>query len=93
MLKITVENHEKPMTIYLAGKLAGPWVDELQRVWKSLRGQRPSENIRVDLSQVLFVDSEGKQLLASMLDEGTRFENPQLLTRYIVDELQSPRAH
>lgn len=89
MLRITVENHQRPVTFCLAGKLAGPWVDELQQAWNSVLREGSTGKIAVDLCNVTFVDEKGKQLLASMLDEGAQFENPQLLTRYIVDELKS----
>ena len=92
MLKITVENHDKPLTLCLAGKLAGPWVDELRSVWRSLCSTNPQKKIAVDLAQVIFVDSNGRQLLALMLDQGADFQNAQLLTRYIVDELKSART-
>ena len=92
MLKITVENQQRPLTLCLAGKLAGPWVDELQQVWNSARREGSTGKITVDLFNVTFVDEKGKEILASMLDEGAQFENPQLLTRYIVDELKSVHA-
>jgi anti-anti-sigma regulatory factor len=93
MLKITVENHDKPLTLCLAGKLAGPWVNELRSTWISLCNKYPEKTIVVDLSQVIFVDSNGKQLLALMLDQGADFQNAQLLTRYIVEELKSARTN
>lgn len=92
MLKIE-EKQDQPPTLSLSGKVSGPWVGELQRVWAALCGEHPKEKIKVDLAQVVFVDSKGKELLGSMLDEGAEFVNPKLLTGYILDELKSSRIH
>ncbi len=89
MLKITFENGSKPSTLKLSGKVAGPWVRELRRVWDEVIGRYPAKPVRVDLGEVAYVDLEGRQLLASMFEEGAVFMNARLLTKYILEEVES----
>ncbi len=88
MLKITVEGQSEHPKILLDGKLVGDWVNALQTVWESL----PVKDVTLNLSGVTFVDAEGKKLLSSMLGRGARLEEPQLLVKYIVDEIKASRS-
>ena len=54
MLKITTRREAGALVFQLEGKLAGPWVQELERCWRSAPGTRQS---RVDLSSVTFIDA------------------------------------
>jgi ABC-type transporter Mla MlaB component len=87
MLRITVEDGCRPM-LKLEGRLCGPWVHELERAWSELAHSTPERPIKVDLSGVSTIDSEGKKLLASMLREGADLRAAYLMTKYIVDELR-----
>ena len=39
MLKITTHDNGKRIVLELEGKLVGPWVNELERVWHQPSGQ------------------------------------------------------
>ena len=87
MLRITV--HDKPpvLTFQLEGKLAGPWVRELEECWRStLAGQR-EPILRVDLTGVTFIDAAGQACLAAMHRQGAEFVTADCLTKAIVDEI------
>ena len=73
MLRITT--HEKPesLTLKLEGRLAGPWVTELEDCWQSARTGRGRLAVRVDLSGVTFIDPAGKELLAALYAQGAEF--------------------
>ena len=87
MLKITFKDTPESTKIKLEGKLSGPWVEELERSWME-HSSRASENVIIDLSDVTFIDPEGKNLLARMVDKGVCFEGTQLLmTKYVIDEI------
>jgi hypothetical protein len=43
MLKIAVHTLGRVMLFYLEGKLAGPWVKELEFCWRSVVGMPPNE--------------------------------------------------
>jgi anti-anti-sigma regulatory factor len=87
MLKITVQNGSRPTTIKLEGKLSGPWVSELERAWDRLNAGKPDRTVTVDLSDVTFIDSAGKNLLSSLVDSGVQLRAAHLMTNYIVERI------
>lgn len=86
MLKITVREETSGATLAVEGRLAGPWVDELERAWRALPDPRQGHPT-VDLSGVTFIDGEGKALLTRLWEEGARLHAVGCLTRCIVDEI------
>jgi hypothetical protein len=86
MLKITVSRDKRGLTFALAGKLAGPWVRELEQCWAQTE---PSERQAavIDLRETTYIDSDGKALLASFCRQGVTFCAGGCLTRAIVDDL------
>jgi len=89
VLKITLENGLRPETLKLSGKVAGPWVRELRQAWDEVIGRYPTKPVQVDLGEVGYVDPEGRHLLASMFEEGAVFVNARLLTKYILEQVES----
>ena len=73
------------MTFKLEGKLAGPWVKELELSWRSATGTHHIYPVRVDLSSVSFIDADGKGLLARMYDEGAKLVATGCLNKSIVE--------
>jgi hypothetical protein len=89
MLKITVSRDEERTIFALAGRLAGPWVEELRRCWQS--GNAPeAPSVRfplVDLQETTFIDEEGRRLLRDMRRRGVELKARGCLMRAIVEEL------
>ena len=87
MLRITV--HEKPpvLTFQLEGELAGPWVRELEECWRSALAGPPEAILRVDLTEVTFIDEPGKACLAALHRQGAEFVVADCLTKAIVAEI------
>ena len=86
MLRITL--HEKPeaLTFQLEGRLAGPWVVELEECWRrTVAGRRPV--VVFDLSGMTFIDAAGKACLAAMHRQGAEFVAADCLTRAVVAEI------
>ena len=88
MLKITEENHDRPTTLFLEGRLAGPWVDEAERQWDDASLRVGPSSLVVNLHAVSFVDGAGKRLLGRMLREGAELFGARLLTKLVVEELR-----
>lgn len=86
MLKITFKDTPGSTRVKLEGKLSGPWVEELERSWIE-HSPQASENVIIDLSDVTYIDPEGKRLLARMVDKGVCFEGTHLMTKYVIDEI------
>lgn len=86
MLKITTQSGTKLTKLVLEGRLAGPWVEELERSWREVAGAQQSP-VAVDLSGVTFIDPEGKALLTKMWQRGAKLHASGCLTRCIVEEI------
>jgi hypothetical protein len=50
MLRITIHPHPEFLTFQLEGKLAGPWVRELEGCWLRTPPGRPGSAVRFDLT-------------------------------------------
>jgi anti-anti-sigma regulatory factor len=87
MLKVTTTDQNQTVTLKLEGKLAGPWVQEMTRVWDDT-ARTPRGEYVVDLRSVTFIDNPGKALLATMSRHGAQLIATDCLTRNIVDEIQ-----
>lgn len=88
MLKVTTTNQDQTITLKLEGKLAGPWVQEVTRVWTATAGS-PETGYVVDLRSVTFIDNPGQALLATMSQQGAELIAADCLTRTIVDEIKN----
>jgi outer membrane protein len=90
MLRITVKESDNELDnnvrITLEGKLAGPWVHELEAAWQQAR-QSGATSFAVDLCGVDFVSSEGKKLLRRMKDAGAEMSCRGLVSRSVVDDI------
>jgi len=87
MLRITL--HEKPeaLTIQLEGRLAGPWVRELEECWRNaLAGQR-KPTLRVDLTEVTALDAAGRSCLAALHRQGAELIAADCLMKAVVAEI------
>ena len=87
MLRITVHDNPQALTFQLEGRLAGPWVQELEECWQSTLAQQRRPILRIDLTGVTLIDDAGKACLAAMHRQGAELVAADCLTRDIVDEI------
>ena len=66
----------------------GPWVGELELSWRSITSEPANGRVCVDLSEVTFVDEEGKRLLEVMYAEGVKLKASGCVTRRLVEEIE-----
>jgi hypothetical protein len=91
MLKIGTEMLDDEVLLVLEGSLSGPWVAEVERAWHGATLDRQPGKIRIDLSDVIFVSDEGKQLLERICASGAEIFSSDLLTQALADELSHKR--
>jgi len=91
MLKITTRSEATLTKLVLEGRLAGPWVDELDRCWREVAGTQQN-HVAVDLTGVTFIDPEGKALLTRMWQQGAKFHAVGCLTKCIVEDVTKAGA-
>jgi hypothetical protein len=87
MLRITVRESRESLTVQLEGRLAGPWVREMEECWQTTRPSQRKAVLRFDLTGVTFIDAAGKKFLAAMHTEGAEFLARGCLMRAHVTEI------
>jgi len=88
MLRITLDQKSDLARLKLDGKIIGPWVNELKVSWSDLKKSNPGQPVVVDLTDVTFVDADGRDLLRSLFRQGASLESRSLVTRFIIDRIQ-----
>ena len=90
MLKITCRTEAARTLLELEGKLAGPWVKELEECWGQTTGD---QKIKVMLKAVTFIDGAGRKLLAEMYRKGAELQAEGCMTKAIIEEIRREEAH
>lgn len=85
MLRITVYGDETKRRIELAGRIAGPWVDELEKAWRSAASS--AREIEIDLRDVIGMDVAGRELLQRFCAAGVRFNACGVAMIALIDEI------
>jgi hypothetical protein len=95
MLRITVEEKRNRsgrwVHLILEGKLAGPWVEVLEKTWNRV-SEEPAAAIRVDLCAVNFISQAGEELLNRLDTKGAELMPGSLLMRAWVAEMRRSAA-
>ena len=91
MLRITTHDNPECLTFQLEGKLAGPWVQELEDCWQKTLAACPRPVVRVDLRGVTFLDNAGKEFLAALHARGAEFVAAGCAIKVVVAELTRSR--
>ena len=73
--------------LLVEGTLAGDWVDVLEKSWLEAQTSRNGEPIRIDLSEVTWIDDKGRELLKRILQEGAELRATGIMTRAVIEEL------
>jgi len=71
MLRITTHENAEKVFLKLEGTLKGAWVPEMEQCWRRASSVRKA--LVVDLTDVEFVDTAGRYLLALMYMHGADF--------------------
>jgi anti-anti-sigma regulatory factor len=62
-LRITIQDAAEAVEMRLEGRVAGPWANELNRVWAETASTLQSKKLVIDLHNVTYADASGKQVL------------------------------
>jgi outer membrane protein TolC len=87
MLRITIEDNPEALTFLVEGKLVGAWARELEQSWREAEPVRGHRAIIVDLTETLFIDGEGRRILAKLFHEGAFFRAAGPMTESIVADI------
>ncbi len=90
MLRITVEENSEGKVLKLEGRLAGPWVDELDRVWKETAPALNKKNLSLDLREITFADAGGISVLKAIYSQtGASILAGTPWTQYLAEEIMA----
>jgi anti-anti-sigma regulatory factor len=87
MLRITVHDRPESLTFQLEGRLAGPWLRELEGCWQGTLARQRKPTLCVDLTGVTFIDAAGQACLAAMHRQGAELVAADCLTKAVVAEI------
>jgi hypothetical protein len=88
-LRITQKEDQDAVTLKLEGKVAGPWVRELDRTWRSVAASLGTKRLLVDLCGVTNIDIDGNRVLADICKETcAQFVADNPMTKYFADRAQ-----
>ncbi len=87
MLRITMQDSPECVTFLVEGKLVGEWAKELEQCCKQAASVRGHRALIIDLSETLFIDQEGRRVLATLFQEGAFFRTACPMTESIVSEI------
>jgi len=85
MLKISSQINPTEAICELEGKLAGPWVEELEGCWRN--AAQPDRPLKVVLCAVTFIDDKGTQLLAEMHRQGVELVAEGCMNTALVEKI------
>ena len=92
MLRITADDRPRVVTFRLEGRLEGPWAVELEKCWRSTLAALSKPEVRVDLTEVTFIDAAGKARLAAMHAHGAVLVASDCLTKAVINEITGARS-
>ncbi len=93
MLRITTHASTEFLTFLVEGKLVGEWARELEQSWTQSASIRGHRALIVDLTDTLFIDEAGRQVLAKLFREGAFFRTASPMTESIVSEITGKSKH
>ncbi len=85
MLRITVRGEVDQITLKVEGRVAGPWVHELEECCRTSKQGAPGMPIVIDLAGVTFIDADGETLLSRLRQQGVRLMATDLVMGWIED--------
>src|SRR5271163_866355 len=92
VLRITTETKRGRLTLYIEGRLTGPWVGALEQCWRELSARGERHKFYIDLCGVSFIDDAGKVLLKEMHRQGGELIAEGCLNQAIVGEIVSTKT-
>ena len=88
MLRITVEESTHAIVIKLEGRIAGPYVAELGRVWKETAPAVAQRKLSLDIRGTTFADTEAIRILREIHSKtGAEILAGTPWTQYLAEEL------
>ena len=90
-MRITVNESATAVQLKLEGRVAGPWADELSRVWQELAPSLAPRTLLIDLDNVIYADEAGKKALRAIYaGANAQLHATTPWTEYLAEEIAAP---
>ena len=89
MLKISIVDTPTEHRIVLIGKLVGPWIRELQKVWDQAQPQLGNRRCVVNMNDVTLIDGNADGLLLTMSKQGAELVANNMQNRWLIKALKN----
>jgi len=90
MLKIDTVESASEIVLSLHGRLAGPWVDELESQWRRTHAIVGDRRVTLDLTGVTGIDGAARYLLQLMRLRNVNLVGAPLAIRASLDDDSTP---
>ena len=87
MLRIMTTKRGATYRLELHGTIAGEWIAVLERHWRDILNAVPSAAIAIGLSNVVFIDRDGEELLRRMAEHGVKLDGAGVMNRYVIQKI------
>jgi hypothetical protein len=88
VLKITTIESESQRRLVLEGKLAGPWVAELKKVWLEAKQSPNGHELVIDLCNVTVITLQAESVLLEIKRAGARFVCGGILNKHVLRRIE-----
>ena len=92
MIRISETREGSKRRLLAEGTLSGDWVDVLEKCWLEAQTPPNGKPMRIDLSEVTYVDNKGRELLARMIRDGVELRTTGVMTRAVIEEITAREA-
>ena len=92
MFKIETIEYTSEIVLRLHGRLAGPWVDELESQWRRTNVLAGDRRLAVDLTEVIEIDGAARYLLQLMRVRNVSLIGATIAIRASLDDDSVPRS-
>jgi len=86
-MRVTVLDGKAEQMLTVEGKVAEPFVAELESAWEKTRQDGGSRPTVIDLTEVTRIDRKGEAALVAMVAEGARLTAKGIYWEYVVKQL------
>jgi hypothetical protein len=92
LLRITIHEDAEAIGMTLEGRVAGPWLAELSRSWLEIAPRLGDRKFSLDLREVTYSDSGGKELLREIYAQThAQLRTGTLWAQYLADEIKNAK--
>jgi hypothetical protein len=87
-LRISFQETNTAVEMKLEGRVAGPWANELDRVWAEIAPKMLSKILVIDLQNITYADTAGKRVLQKIYAQtNAQFVAVSPSSQFLVEEI------